>query len=563
MVLFLGLFVFAACGDGPADGKNEGLKSAAAEPPQIGSKGDSSLDILESGRVLSPALVRVDHDGSQLKAFRVHGFGNTKVRVGLSSVDGAIDPYLLIEGPLPSRASRVVAANDDRSAQSRDSLLEVTLEEPGAYRVIVGSLESFYDEVGPAGQLELEYLCLENCRLPHITLTELVDELLEVMTLEQVRGLFESQIAAFFGEVPDVADQVRAQFEQALTGTPNLEGFPSIPLSAAPLIKGIFDSDSAPVAAPGPRTFVLDELLKEECMPTRPSLEAVSPQLPGLARGGLADYTYEDCALERTEQFVEVLNNLALNNGSAVVHGEQRFESVESVIRALIGSGHRIVAENNRYFANFLSIYHQGRTVAAPVWLDTGIPLPAGGTLRIPAGHSHYTFRVEGPLFRGVLAFFMGIPGGTAFRADSSLLRPHSWSGERTRTTFSSDTDPERIVDLFVTAADLREKWYEAGRSLPSEGYGQLGVCNDSTAVLELKVEGTVSLFPLVHTPTDTPTDSIDALLAQIPSDLGGYDHGEALDRIMSTLPFEGSAGLDLDEMPFPSLKRALEALGR
>ncbi|MFU8806359.1 MAG: hypothetical protein ACNA8W_21285, partial [Bradymonadaceae bacterium] len=215
LVVFFVVVMIAGCGDGPVDEGSTDLKGADNPAPQLDAKGDSTLNILEAGRVLSPALLRVDHDGTQLKAFRVHGFGDTRVRVGVRSLDGAVDPYVVVEGPLPERATHIVAYNDDKSAQSRDSFLEVTLEEPGAYRVIVGSLESFFDEVGPAGELELEFLCLENCRLPHITLTELVEEMLEVMTIEQVRAIFESQIAAFFGDTP-VADQVRGQFEQTL-----------------------------------------------------------------------------------------------------------------------------------------------------------------------------------------------------------------------------------------------------------------------------------------------------------------------------------------------------------
>jgi hypothetical protein len=562
LVAVVASFSMVACGEGPGESDGKDLKGAEFSAPRLDAKGDNPLNVVEAGRLISPAQIRIDHDGSRLKAYRVHGFGETRIQVSLRSPDGVVDPYVLVEGPLPQRATRIVGYNDDRSAQSKDSQLEVTLEEPGAYRVLVGSLESFFQEESPAGALELEFVCLQNCQLPHVTLTELVAEMLEVMTLEQVRGIFESQIAAFFGDTP-VAEQVRAQFEQTLTGTPNLEGFPVVPLSAATLVQGLFDSNSDPVPAPASKTFNLDELLREECMPARPSLSAVSPQLPGLQRGSLPDYTYEDCSLERAQQFADVLNNVALANGSAVTHKDMRFDTVESIIRGLIGSGHTIIAENNRYFANFLSLYHQGRTVAAPVWLDTGIALPSGGTLRIPAGHSHYTFRVDGPLFRGDIAFYMGIPGGTAFRADASLLRPNSWSGERTRTTISSATEPEKIVDLFVTAGALRKKWFEAGRSLPSEGYGRLGVCNDSTALLELKVEGTVSLFPMAQTPPTSPQDALEELFAQLPSDINGFDEADAIARILATLPFDGSAGLDLERMPFPSLKRALQALGK
>ena len=564
-LLVVMVFWVAACADEPYEGGGgEELKEETTQAPDLGTRGDSLLEIVESGRLISPGQATMSHDGTTLDAFRVHGFGDTRVRVELDATTGEVDPFLLIEGPLPERTGRVVAHNDDRDEDSLDSLIEVVLEEPGAYRILAGSVESFFGMTGSAGELQLSFECLENCHLPHLTLSELVEILLDDLPRDDVQDLLEEKIGEFFDN-PAIAADVSAQLADALEGAevPDLDGFPAIPLSVANLVRGLFDSQTAAVAEPEPVTFVLDELLEEHCEPNRPSLEEVSAYLPGLQRGGIADYTHEDCSLRRTEQFVEVLNNLALDNGSAVVHGEDRFESVESVIRALLASGHQITAENNRYIANFLSLYHEGRTVAAPVWLDTGISLPDGGNLRIPAPHSHYTFRVDGPLFRGVLAFFMGIPGGTAFRPDASLLRPNSWSGERTTVEVHSDDDPERIVDLFVTAADLRAKWHEAGRTMPNEGYGLLGVCNDSTALLELKTEGTVTLFPLVHESTEDPQDGIDDLFQQLPNDLEGFDDEEALDRIVQSMPFDGSQGLDLDRMPFPGLKAALQSLGR
>lgn len=89
-----------------------------------------------------------------------------------------------------------------------------------------------------------------------------------------------------------------------------------------------------------------------------------------------------------------------------------------------------------------------------------------------------------------------------------------------------------------VTAGKLRRKWAEEGAGLPASGYGTLGVCNDSTTVLEYTAEGTVTIFPLAHPPsTATQGDPIDNVLAALPSDVDGYEPGEALDRMLLTLP--------------------------
>ena len=570
-IVVLFLFGVVACGDS-SDPEADVVPNQESEeigenpePPPLGGKADGGPEIAEMGRLISPATTVVEHDAYRLNAFRIHGFGDTKIRVEANPVhEYGVNPVLAITGPLPQSPGRTVVFEDHRRGEPKGQSVEVTLEEPGAYRVIVGDRETYFTSEGAEGPIEVSFECLENCQLPHITLTELVEELQQTLSDEEVQEFFAASIREIFGDTI-IADELADRLTQRLldADVPDLEGFPSITLSQAKLIQGLFDSDTDPVAAPEAQQFDLEAISESECTPNRPELVEVDPRLPGLKRGGLPDYTHEDCDLRRTEQFAEVLNNLALDNGSAITHGEERFESVESAIRALLDSDHTIVAENNRYLANFLSLYHEGRTVAAPVWLDTGIELPEGGTLNIPAPHSHYTFRVDGPLFQGVVAFYMGIPGGTAFRPDSSLLRPNSWSGERTLTSVSSEAHPEKIVDLFVTAAELRKKWHEAGQELPHEGYGVLGVCNDSTALLELKTEGTVSLFPLTQSGDGEEEELIDILLAELPNDLEGFSEEEALDRIVDTMPFESSADMSVEEMPFPSLKRDLQSLQR
>lgn len=98
--------------------------------------------------------------------------------------------------------------------------------------------------------------------------------------------------------------------------------------------------------------------------------------------------------------------------------------------------------------------------------------------------------------------------------------------------------EPAVVVDLMTTAARLRRVWTERGRGLPVGGYGQLGVCNDSTAVLEYSVEETVTIFPLAHPPVEgAPTEIIDALLAALPSDVVGFEAADALPRILASMP--------------------------
>jgi hypothetical protein len=65
-----------------------------------------------------------------------------------------------------------------------------------------------------------------------------------------------------------------------------------------------------------------------------------------------------------------------------------------------------------------------------------------------------------------------------------------------------------------------------------------------------------------VHPAGKPPVDEIDSLLASIPSDTAGTGADTAFQRLLASQPFDPSKGVDLQAMPFPTLKAELEALG-
>jgi hypothetical protein len=249
-----------------------------------------------------------------------------------------------------------------------------------------------------------------------------------------------------------------------------------------------------------------------------------------------------------------VLNGLAMDNGSAVVDGDKRYTTIDDAVRALVASGHRIQIDNARYFADFLGLAYNGATVRAPVWVDTQIPLPDGGTLKMPAPHAHHNIYVSGPLVNAHLKFYMGIDNGTAFRVQSNITR--HWSGGNPVYTYDSNADADKVVKLLSLGGALRKKWMAAGADKPALGYGTIGVCTDSTAIVEYAMEGTVTLFPLAHPKSDAAADDIDAILAKLPSDVDGFDPASALARIKSTMPFAS-----LDDVPFKPFVASMKKL--
>jgi len=539
--------------------------------PDLTGKADGTAPLSERGRLVLPHVantpVEIMADVADRRlAWRVRGYAGMVLRLEVRSAGGAIDPYVALDGPLPSGTGRPIAyADDGGSPNSRDAAVEVAFAETGAYRVQIGDAAHFLGGTGAAGEgrLTLTATCLSGCTPHEWSLNEVLADVEAKVGREQLRALVSQGIAALFPDA-ETAATIQAQADAALAGNAAgeslalPEAFPIVPIAAIATAQALLERPSATVPAPGTVTFDLGALLTEDCRPTRSTLKPLHPSLPDLQTGSAPDYTFDDCLLQRAQDFANVLNNLSLENGSAVVSGATRYETVEDVFTALIDAGHHIVIQNNRYFADFLGLSYKGEPVKAPVWLDTGIPLATGGSFPLPAPHTHHTIIVTGPVVNATVMYYLGVSGGVSFRAVEGA-RP-AWSGERTLYTYDSAVDPDTVVRLMVAAGDLRRKWTAAGAGLPALGYGQLGVCNDSTAVLEHMAQGSVTIFPLAHPASDAEQgaegDAIDRALAALPSDLAGFDPTEAAARIRTTLAFAEAASL-----PFPGLAAAVGAL--
>jgi hypothetical protein len=373
-----------------------------------------------------------------------------------------------------------------------------------------------------------------------------------------VQQALDGWVSKLFPE-PEVGELLRGQLAAFVADPEKAGPFPVVPLSLLGKAQGIFEGVvHAEAPAPGPVVFDL-KALQQQCAPVKPALAPISPSFPDLQRGGLPDESVEDCTLARAQALADVLNNLALGNGSKVVDGDAEYTTPASVAEALLASGHSIQVMSKVFFADFLGLYYKGQSVAASVWIDTGVALPGGGTAKIPAPHAGYTVLVEGPLVKANLEFFLGTDGGTRFRAWSSLPRA-SWQGGRVLTSFDGAKDKERVIAFFDKAGKLRKKWQEEGASLPLQGYGTLGVCNDSVAVLQGVVEKTpTTLFPLAHREVTAQNDEFDVVLAKLPRDLSGALDPSAKERVIGSLPFASASEASAC---FPAYAAALIALG-
>lgn len=512
----------------------------------------SKAKVVEAGRFVKEGHAERALEASSVTSLRMNGFGKTRIQVTARSADGSFAPVLAVEGPIPGKP-KVVASKIGRKATG--ATLDVVLEERGAYRILVGTSSSFKGKAGAAGGVVVDAKCVENCALPEIPLADVLADLKSKVGAETLERALDAHLAQSVQD-PDLRAKIAGGVHQAVAGGADVSTLPIVPMSALGAAQVIFDHAPSKGEKPaeGPSVVSLDDV-KKDCKVERSALSPVNAALPGLEYGEPADYSYDDCSLARLEGLARALNSVSLGNGGALVDGDARYESVDAVVRMLVESGHRVVVDNSRYYADFLGLNYQGKTIMAPVWVDTGITIPGGGTLRIPAPHAHHNVFVDGPVFRGQLKFYLGaFGGGTAFRAQSNLTR--HWSGGRAQYTYDSAKDAEKVVKILSLAGGLRKKWQAEGRSLPNDGYGTLGVCTDSTAVLEQAMEGKVTLFPLAHPKVETPKDDLDRVLQKLPSDLAGFEPGDATRRIRSSIPFD-----TLEEVPFPAVRAGLSKL--
>jgi hypothetical protein len=420
-------------------------------------------------------------------------------------------------------------------------------------------LDSSGEPDGSAGKGDGGVALIPSTVAPEISLNDVVTDLLLAQPRAKVESLLSDLLASQIsdpGTQQKLQAQVSSYIDSVIAKTATGKPFPVLPFSLLTTAQLVLANHQpkAPEAA-GPVTLDITNTIAAEntskCKPTRPSLTDV-PNGLGLQQGGLPDPLMGDCALARTQGLAAVLNELSLGNqGSVVVDGAKRLISVSDIVTHLIGTGHTIVVENNRYFADFIGIWYKGKSVAAPVWIDTNIALNGGGTFTVPAPHSGYVFYIQGPKVTGTIEFFLGTAGGVAFRPVNSMHRP-KWAGERAQYRYSSATAPNRTKNTFTVAAALRKRWTVEGKNMPLQGYGTFGVCSDSTGVIEQIIEQKpLSIFPYARVSTPTPASQdatgrrIFAAITALPRDIqqftGQQNVADVVARIKTTMPMISS----------------------
>lgn len=255
-------------------------------------------------------------------------------------------------------------------------------------------------------------------------------------------------------------------------------------------------------------------------------------------------------------RLADVLNRLAENDPQspafAILLGPSRCVSPDQLLGQLLRSGHTVVVQDVRTLANFGDLRFRGKDVTAPLWVDTGVTVP--GTTRsllVPATHSEHRLSVRGMQVSAELCFYFGIDGEAKFR---ELTPDADWVAGKIAHTYTG----EHALKAMRLAGDVRRVFRAKVKAhgLSTGGYYALGVCNDVTALIELAMTNSATLFPLTRDLRffQGPGE-IDALARRLPIDSEGEPD---LERIVGGLPVEA-----LGDLRFPQLRADLEAFSR
>jgi len=540
-------------------------------------KGDGAYDLVEAGPapVGGSREIALDH---RVPAFRVESYGGMKLAVDLKGKDGA-DGYLIVEGPLAGDGDKVavgggtVLAEDDDSGYGRNAKLELALAQPGVYRILAGTYDALGEGAAAEGTLTLAIECTAGCTRPGI------DQKAFVRGLQQQSGgtfaeLAKAELAALVHS-PTAAAALGAQLD-AILADPELAGlerFPTIPLAQIALLRPALGQITAD--PPEPDKVVTGELaaLLGECKPDRKLPSAVDARLPGVGYGHFPSRELSPCQFAHGAPLSQVLTSLAANNGSQVTFKGKTITTPRELFAALIESGHTIQVRNERMYANFLSAtIGDNADLIWPVWIDTGILLSSGESFTIPVGHSHHAWTISGPNVNTKVMFYLGTSGAGFFGQTSQ--RP-AWSGMTTQsdvTIAGPGADADYLLSTLDAAATyLRRTRVErttVAAGMPADGYGFVGVCNDSNAILESKTKGTVSAFPLLRAKSlDAAAnlgDGLDDTIKALPNDGDGLtDARGALRRAVRMQPFADGSPLMWDPVLGAQIATARRDLAR
>jgi hypothetical protein len=510
--------------------------------------------------------------GSQAIAYQVESYGGTVLSFKISA------PAITVSGPWVDLAGNSL----QNPATLTSAQGKYTLTQPGVYRVVVTS------------EFSGTVTCEKSCARPSVAVSAYFQELKAAGKLNLLTDIVNAKLATVISDANLRADlTTKLQTILASANYSELDRFPLFDLNQLGKIRiplAAVAEHADPSAPTPPASVIHDELenLLGSCNTARTLPDGLTPSLPGVMYGDYNNMAMSDCQFDRSTKLANILTSLGAGNGSVVSYQGQNLTTASALMNALIQSGHHVEMRNERTYANFLSFMigepsdPNSRNLKWPTWVKTGIILENGQELVVPMGHSQHAWHITGPLVNANVTFYLGITG-TGFFAQTSVRA--GWTGLRTLYQYSSDTGGTATIlkALDFAGVYFKRNLYESShiaKGLPADGYGYLGVCNDSTALLEDLYQNSVSEYPLVRarsllqpSPLAYPVDQsnpldvqLDAALKNLPSDADAFPSPSVargrlsiLNRIAQMTPYSFDSPQMIDDVFKSELQEVLK----
>lgn len=359
-------------------------------------------------------------------------------------------------------------------------------------------------------------------------------------------------------EDPVLREALKQRFHYVLeNGDPDsLARFPLVPLSRMSEMRDLFQMEDQGKTRTGKEKFggdfaaVMGAMEVSEWKP-----EVVHEAMPELLRGELMDESISHETRIESMKVARLLTALAAGNGSYVQFNGKKIESPAAFFEELLATGHRVALRSERTHANFVSFIYKGKSVRWPGWLATGIPMSPVSQFVVPMGHSQIVYEISGATVNARVKFFLGVSGVGFY---PGIERRPGWAGLKLlyRLEASDLADRgEMLEGLRIAGVYTQRILKESAQDIPNaakDGYGYLGVCNDSVALMEQQLGRTVTSFPLLRAPElDAlgPVDELDGPLRALAKDSSvDVDKKDMARRILDMNPFDLSSDFFIDQ---------------
>ena len=255
----------------------------------------------------------------------------------------------------------------------------------------------------------------------------------------------------------------------------------------------------------------------KSCPPPTPISERL---LPGLhfGKGGLK-YTHTKRESNEHRLICLLLNKLShnyyklsrkqtLSDCFVVVCGGKKCYFPEQLLNALVNCGHKVEVCPRVLTTNFGIQFcvkeDDGTYTSIPttLFLQTGVERPSDGKCAyFGAPHGGMDVRISGPIIgkekEAWLQFYVAITGLCCFYPDEDQDTP--WAA---KTTLAEPYDRQSMVRAVRMCALTSVTFNRIATelNLPYGGYGILGMCNDSSTLIDFAIRGKTNAYPLLST---------------------------------------------------------------